>query len=283
MILVADSGSTKCDWMVFDENLKKIKKTRTEGINPVLISKNKIAHIISTNNDLKELKNSIHNIYFYGSGCASEESKNRVHHILKTYFVEAKEITVEEDLTAAVRGVTSNPGVICILGTGSNCCFFDGNKIHLNQVSLGYSVMDEGSGNYFGKQLLKAYFYKKMPEKLREKFSESFNLSLNNVLEGLYERDNPSAFLASFASFLIQNKNHSFIRKIINKGISDLFDNLIACYKTELQNNSLHFVGSIAFYLQAEIIEEAKSRNYKVRSFVKRPIDNIVKNYKISK
>ncbi|QTD37653.1 N-acetylglucosamine kinase [Polaribacter batillariae] len=279
MIIIADSGSTKCDWAVVDGK-KEVLKIRTAGINPRLISETEINNIINGSNELEFIKDKIYEVCFYGAGCASEKSKNSIKSILKKYFNNAKNVLVKEDLSAAVFGTTTEAGVVCILGTGSNCCYFDGKEIHVKQASLGYSVMDEGSGNYFGKKLLNAYFYNKMPLELHEKFKKSFDLSLESVLKGLYENENPSAFLASFASFLIKNKSEPYIMDIIRKGIKELFSNLIMCYKEELKTKRLYFVGSIAYYLQVEIIEEAKNRNISVRSFVRRPIDNIIENMK---
>jgi N-acetylglucosamine kinase-like BadF-type ATPase len=277
MIIVADSGSTKCDWALINGQ-KEVIKIRTLGINPRLISETEIHNIINFNKDLKLIKDKVKEVYFYGAGCASKKTQNSVESILKQYFSNAKNIIVKEDLSAAVSGTTSKPGVVCILGTGSNCCYFDGREIYVNQASLGYSIMDEGSGNYFGKQLLNAYFYNKMPRELRLNFESNFDLSLEKILKGLYESENPSAFLASFASFLVKNKSEPFISNIIKKGIKELFSNLINCYEEELKTQRLHFVGSIAYYLQIEIIEEAEIRNISVRSFVKSPIDNIIKN-----
>lgn len=277
MILIADSGSTKSDWVVLGKNQEVVLKTKTIGINPQLLSISQIFEIVNGNENLKGLKNDIDRILFYGAGCASGESKLSVKKILINYFPNAK-VNVEEDLTAAVHGTTSSPGVVCILGTGSNCCYFDGENIHMHQASLGYSIMDEGSGNFFGKQLLKAYFYNKMPSALHEKFKANFDLSLDIVLKSLYQEENPSAYLANFAKFLIQNRSEPFIAKIISIGIFELFDNLIMCYNKELESNPIYFVGSIAYYLQVEILKEAKKRHIKIGSFVKKPMDNIVAN-----
>ncbi|GGK34131.1 hypothetical protein GCM10007962_30700 [Yeosuana aromativorans] len=277
MILIADSGSTKCDWVVLGKDKRVILKTGTKGINPRLLSVYQICEILHENKELYRLKEDIKKVLFYGAGCAEGESKLNLIKILNDYFPNAK-VLVEEDLTAAVRGTTSFPGVVCILGTGSNCCFYDGVDIHVHQASLGYVVMDEGSGNYFGKQLLRSYFYNKMPPELHKKFEKSFDVSLDLILKNLYETENPSAYLGNFASFLIHNRTEPFIVSIIEKGIVELFDTLIACYKKELENSPLHFVGSIAYYLQKEILLEAKKRHIKIRSFVKRPIDNIVAN-----
>ena len=278
MILIADSGSTKCDWIVINSNKKKVAKIATIGINPRLLSLKEINNIITSSKELGAYKNKIETILFYGAGCASKDSRNNLKQLLFKYFDTAKKITVEEDLKAAVYGTTKEPGVICILGTGSNCCYFDGKNIIVKQASLGYSVMDEGSGNYLGKKLLNAYFYNKMPLDLKTKFEEEYNLTLDVILNGLYEKENPSAFLASFAKFVIENQSNEFIDAIIDKSLNELFDNLIMCYEEELFTKPLHFVGSIAYYLQTKIIKEAEKRNIRVSSFISKPIDNIIMN-----
>ena len=277
MILIADSGSTKSDWVVLGENKEVVLKTKTKGINPQLLTASQIFEIIDGNNDLKSVKENIDNVLFYGAGCGGEDSKLKIEKVLISFFLKAK-VKIEEDLTAAVHGTTSSPGVICILGTGSNCCYFDGKNIIIHQASLGYAIMDEGSGNFFGKQLLKSYFYNKMPLELHEKFKSNFNLSLESVLKSLYEDENPSAYLAGFARFLIENRSNNAMAKIINVGVFELFDNLIMCYSKELEQHPIHFVGSIAYYLQEDIKIEANKRGIKIGSFVKKPMDNLVAN-----
>lgn len=275
MILVADSGSTKCDWVVVDEKNNIILKDATKGINPRLLNSTQIDTILNSSEALSKLKSSICKVHFYGAGCGREDSQSMLLEILKVFFTNAR-INIKEDLYAAVHGTTNQPGVVCILGTGSNCCYYDGRDIHVHQSSLGYLIMDEGSGNYFGKQLLNAYFYKKMPKDIRKQFEEKYNLSIDFVLKNLYEEENPSAYLAKYSYFLIENRSNLFIKEIISTGVKDLFNNLISCYKKELQNCPLHFVGSIAYYLQDEILKEANERRIRIRSFVKSPIDNII-------
>lgn len=281
LIIIADSGSTKCDWVIVDKKKKKVAKISTKGINPILTSLEEIDTIINSNKELELFRDKIDRVLFYGAGCATEDSKNSIKGILQKNFFEAKRVIVEEDLSAAVYGTTKEPGVICILGTGSNCCYFDGREIHVKQVSLGYSVMDEGSGNYLGRKLLNAFFYNKMPLELHKKFEKKYDLSLDSILKGLYEKENPSAFLASFASFVIENQSEEFMNTIIEKSLIELFDNLIMCYEEEITTKPLHFVGSIAYYLQTKIIKEAEKRNIWIRSFVRRPIDNIILNFNV--
>ena len=277
MILITDSGSTKCDWVLLDSNRKQVLNIKTKGINPRLLTVAQICSILNSSKALYNVKDKVKSVVFYGAGCGSNQTKSILIKIFTEYFPLAN-IVIEEDLTAAVHGTTTSPGVVCILGTGSNCCYYDGANIQVHQASLGFMVMDEGSGNYFGKKLLNAYFYNKMPSDLRIKFEEVYDLSIDSVLQNLYDKENPSAYLAKYSYFLIENRSNSFIEKIINEGIKDLFNNLIGCYEKELKDCPLHFVGSIAYYLQEVILKEAKERHIRIRSFVKRPIDNIINN-----
>ena len=185
-------------------------------------------------------------------------------------------IKVEENLVTAVHGTTDKPGVICIIGTGSNSCYYDGNKIERRVTSLGFLIMDDGSGNYFGKQLLRAFFYTKMPYILRNRFSKAFNLNENIVLEHLYAKENVSGYLAQFAVFLIENRSDPFMKEIIDKGVFEIFENLIIPYASELKKVPLHFVGTIAYFLQEDILQEANKRGYKISSFTRAPIDNLI-------
>lgn len=277
MILIADGGSTKCDWVLMDAQRNVVSRTNTKGINPMLLSIPEMCDILFENKMLVGIYKKINTVLFYGAGCGNDSGNKALSKLFSEFFPNAT-IYVEEDLMAAVHGTTKEPGVVCILGTGSNCCYYDGKRVCLNQLSLGYTVMDEGSGNYFGKKLLNSYFYNKMPIELKNRFEVEFDLSLEVVLKNLYENKNPSAYLAKFAPFLIKNKSVPYFKEIIKRGLNDLFNNLISCYKEELLDNPIHFVGSIAFNLQGEILQIAKERNIKVGSFVRRPVDNIIKN-----
>lgn len=275
MTLTADSGSTKCDWILSNEETGIVFKTRTKGLNPKLLNKNQILEIIRESPELFNSKETITKVNFYGAGCGDQNSKEGITDILIEFFPNAL-IKVDEDLAAAVHGTTEEPGVICIVGTGSNSCYYDGVQIERRITSLGYLIMDDGSGNYFGKKLLRAFFFEKMPLILKDKFSTAFNLNENFVLEHLYEKENVSGYLAQYAVFLIENRFDPFIKEIIKEGVFDIFENLILPYDKELKTVPLHFVGTIAYFLQDDIIKEANKRGYRVRSFVRAPIDNII-------
>lgn len=275
MTLTADSGSTKCDWILIDEEKGVIFKSRTKGINPKLLNKKQITDIIEESAEIIQIKETITKVDFYGAGCGDQKSKKGIKDILAGVFPNAI-IKVEEDLVAAVHGTTDKPGVICIIGTGSNSCYYDGNKIERRVTSLGFLIMDDGSGNYFGKQLLRAFFYTKMPYILRNRFSKAFNLNENIVLEHLYAKENVSGYLAQFAVFLIENRSDPFMKEIIDKGVFEIFENLIIPYASELKKVPLHFVGTIAYFLQEDILQEANKRGYKISSFTRAPIDNLI-------
>ncbi|MBG7631398.1 MAG: N-acetylglucosamine kinase [Bacteroidetes bacterium] len=279
MLVIADSGSTKCDWVLFKNKEATPIKIRTKGLNPSILNGDSIVEIISTNKELQQFKDDIKTIYFFGAGCNSKKAIFLVENTLNSIFKNATAV-VKEDTMAAVWATTNEPGVVCILGTGSNCCFYDGENVHLKVPALGYLFMDEGSGNYFGKELLKNYFYNKMPEDIRGAFENEFSLDEEKVIEKLYRSETPNEYLAEFAIFLFQNKKHPFIESIIKKGITKFVDNSILQFKEELKTVKLYFVGSIAFYAQDYIKEILEERGVKASKFVKRPIESVIQKIK---
>ena len=279
MILIAESGSTKCDWVLLDSSKKAPKRIRTKGLNPAILKNKELKKIITDTIEFSEYRDLITSIYFFGAGCNTPKSKNNVQIVLSDYFKNATSI-VEEDTMAAVYATTKTPAVVCILGTGSNCCFFNGKTIHSKAPSLGFLVMDEGSGNYFGKELLKAYYYKQMPEELRVSFEKQFNLKEKKVLKKLYQSKTPNKYLAGFAIFLFENIDHSFMKKILNEGMDKFIENHILQYSKELETAPLHFVGSIAYYAKEYIENQLHKRGLKGACYVQRPIDNLIKRIK---
>ena len=275
MILISESGSTKCDWVLLDSLNTVPKRIRTKGLNPAILKKKELKKIITSNKELFEYKDLITSIYFFGAGCNTPNSKNNIQLVLSSCFKKATSV-VEEDIMAAVYATTLKPAVVCILGTGSNCCYFNGTTIHTKLPSLGFLVMDEGSGNYFGKELLKAYYYKQMPKKLRIVFEKQFNLNEKKVIKKLYQSKTPNKYLAGFAIFLFENIQHSYMKKILHEGMDRFIENHIAQYLKELETVPLHFVGSIAFYAKDYITTQLKKRGLNGASFVQRPIDNLI-------
>jgi N-acetylglucosamine kinase-like BadF-type ATPase len=279
MILIAESGSTKCDWVLLDSSKTAPKRIRTKGLNPAILNKKQLKKIITDTKEFSDYRDEITSIYFFGAGCNTTKSKNCIRIILSDCFKKSTSI-VEEDTMAAVYATTKMPAVVCILGTGSNCCYFNGTTIESKVPSLGFLLMDEGSGNYFGKELLRAYYYKHMPEELRISFEEKFDLTEKKVIKKLYQSKTPNKYLAGFTLFLFENIEHSFMKKIMNDGMDIFIENHILQYSKELETVPLHFVGSIAFYAKDYIKNQLDKRGLKAASFVQRPVDNLIERIK---
>jgi len=276
MLLIADSGSTKCDWILFESKVKDPVIIRTKGLNPSILKREALQQIISENETLLSFSNKISSIYFFGAGCNTINSIQLIEVVLNAFFKNAN-IIVKEDTMAAIWATTSNkPAMLCILGTGSNCCFYDGEIIQSKTPSMGYMLMDEASGNYYGKELLKSYYYNQMPKELKAAFESDFVLNINDVINNLYQSEAPNKYLAEFAVFLFKHKEHDLMDKILREGIAKFIDNQLLQFSEELKTVPLYFVGSIAFYAQDYIISALKEKGIKVSGFVKRPIENVI-------
>ncbi len=285
MILIVDSGSTKCDWIAVNkEGQQLFEKIRTKGMNPAILSKKKLLKTIKKNEILNDNRTQVTHVFFYGAGCGTERPRLMLKELLESFFENAK-VEVKEDTYAAVFSTISTENeaaVVCILGTGSNCSYYDGNTIHQRVHSLGYSVMDDASGNYFGRQLLRDYFFKHMPEALRVSFADRYNVDSDFIKYNLYKQPNPNAYLASFAEFMFLNKDSDYVKNLILSGIRLFTKNMIMQFKDELVTAPVHFAGSIAFFSSDEINQVAREFNFTVGNIVRRPIEKLV-DYHIKK
>jgi len=275
MLLIADGGSTKCDWILCESKEKEPVRIRTKGLNPSILKKEALQQIISESETLLSFSKKISSIYFFGAGCNTPNSIQLIEDVLNSFFKNAS-ITVKEDTMAAIWATTNKPAVLCILGTGSNCCYYDGEKIQSKIPSMGYLLMDEASGNYYGKELLKSYYYNQMPKELKVAFESDYELNINDVINNLYQSEAPNKYLAEFAVFLFKHKEHDLMDKIIREGIAKFIDNQLLQFSKELKTVPLYFVGSIAFYAQDYIIAALKEKGINVSGFVKRPIENVI-------
>lgn len=279
MILIVDSGSTKSDWLAVDNNGNRLMdKIRTKGLNPAILSEKKLSKLIKKSKELEDNANEVTHVFFYGAGCGTTNATELLSSVLKDIFSNAH-VEVNEDTLAAVYATINNPeeaAVVCILGTGSNCSYFDGKKLHQRVVSLGYSLMDDASGNYYGKQLIKDYYYDHMPENVRIAFGAKYNMEPDYIKYNLYKQPSPNAYLANFAEFMFLHKDSEYTINLIKKGIREFATNMIMQYKEELKTVPVHFAGSIAFFAQKEIKEVAEEMGFKVGNFERRPIDGLV-------
>jgi len=279
MILIVDSGSTKSDWIAIDNNGKQLlEKLRTKGLNPEILKQDKLKKIIKKHPDLKAHKKEVTHVFFYGAGCGTDRGKELVRAALTEVFVNA-EISVEEDTMAAVYGTINHDteaAVVCILGTGSNCSYYDGKKLHQRVLSLGYILMDDAAGNYYGKELIRDYYFNNMPEDIKVAFGGKYNLEADYIKYNIYKQPNPNAYLANFAEFMFLNKDSEYVIDLIKKGIRMFVKNYIMQYKEELKTVPVHFAGSIAYFSQDQIKEVAKEMNFTVGNFERRPIEGLV-------
>lgn len=271
MILVADSGSTKTNWIALNNKGETYFKIDTPGLNPAVFARKTIYDRVVLKKELNENRLDVEKIFFYGAGCGTENARKNLKNIFKEIFENA-EIEIYEDTIAAVKSLrTDVPGVVCILGTGSNCSYFDGEQTHQKIVSLGYIIMDGASGNHYGRELLKEYYYNKMPKSFAEKFENEYDLTADTIKENIYKKDNPNTYLAQIGRFLIENKSSDYSQGIIKKGLREFTENQILQFE-ESKSTQIYFVGSIAHFLSKEIEEVLAEYNLKLGKIIRHPI-----------
>ena len=283
MKLLVDSGSTKADWISIDESGKVLFTTQTLGLNPEVLNKEEIVSRLNDKFDISHNKNEVSKLFFYGAGCGTDRMKNFLGEVFKEYFPKAI-VTVHEDTYAAVFATTpkNEKAIVSILGTGSNCSYFDGTVLHQKVQSLGYIAMDDCSGNQFGRQLIRAYYFNKMPKHLAVQFEKDFDLDADVIKNHLYKEPNPNAYLATFAKFLIQYKDDPFFKKIIYQGMEDFVENYIKQFDN-CKKVPIHFIGSIAFYLKDELHEVLDKHGLKLGNVLRRPIDGLIQYHALNK
>lgn len=283
MKLLVDSGSTKADWIAINDTGKILFTTQTLGLNPEVLTKEQIISRLNERFDILQNKEVATHLYFYGAGCGTDRMKNFLKQVFQEYFSNAV-ISVYEDTYAAVFATTpkNEKAIVSILGTGSNCSYFDGSLLHQKVQSLGYIAMDDCSGNRFGRELIRGYYFNKMPQELAAKFEKEYDLDADVIKHNFYKEPNPNAYLASFAQFLIQNKDHEYCQKIIHSAMQDFVDLYITQFENcrEIPN---HFIGSIAFYLKDELKVVLEKNHLTIGNVLRRPIDGLIQYHVINK
>jgi len=273
MILIADSGATKTDWRVIYSR-QDIRSFQTDGINPFFIDSLHIRKEVDS--ELVPFVDSEHvkEVFFYGAGCTAVEQCIIVEDGIKPLFPDAR-INIESDLLGAAKALCGHhEGIACILGTGSNSCLFDGNKIIENIPSLGYLLGDEGSGAYIGKKLLKEILTLSAPAEIREMFTDKYNYSRVDILSHIYRQEQPSKFLAGFVKFIHENISHPFMNDLVKKSFNDFFDTQILKY-ARYNEIPVCFTGSVAFYFEDILKEVGKEKGIIIQKIIQSPIDGL--------
>lgn len=283
MKLLVDSGSTKADWIAIDDAGKVLFTTQSLGLNPEVLTEEEIINRLEDRFDISHNKNQVSSLFFYGAGCGTDRMKNFLGEVFKSYFPNAT-ITVHEDTYAAVYATTpkGEQAIVCILGTGSNCSYFDGQVLHQKVQSLGYIAMDDCSGNRFGRHLLRGYYFNKMPKELAQEFESTFNVEPDPVKHNLYKEPNPNAYLATFAKFLIKHKDTDFCKQYIVEEMESFVENYIKQFDNYKQV-PVHFIGSIAFYLKEELQTILNKHGIQLGNVLRRPIDGLIEYHVINK
>ena len=277
MILIADSGSTKCAWAICTTDGKILSIHKTSGFNPKYNTFESITSELNRSN-LNSIKTEIKEVYFYGAGCSSESKNIIIREPMQSFFSNA-EIIIRHDLEAALKATyIGSPIISCILGTGSNSCIFDGTNIIENAPSLGYIVGDEASGNFFGKQLINLYVNNALPKNIVEKFENWTPERKDEIIENIYSDQRPDLYLATFFPFMYENREEEMFDSIFRKGIQHFFDLHIKCFENH-KNYPLTFVGSVAYFLSDYINEIAKKEGMQIQEIVQSPIENLVKDH----
>jgi len=273
-ILIADSGSTKTEWCLLVDNKKK--KILTQGLSPYFFNLQQIAEILKKEL-LPKLKNAIPDeIFFYGTGCSNPANAAIVKKAIKTFFPESA-IKVDHDLAGAAKALCGNEkGIACILGTGSNSCYYNGKRIVKNSPGLGFVLGDEGSGAYLGKKVIQYYLYNTFDEDLMERFKAKYQTDSSEILEAVYKKPLPNRYLAGFAIFLAENRGHFMIENIIEDGFNDFFFNHVYKYR-ESWTMPVNFIGSVAFGFKDILKEMCNTYELQLGKVLKNPMDGLVR------
>lgn len=279
MILICDCGSTKAEWVLLDGD-NVAKRFITNGFNPNFTDNETIKGIVN------EAKNIIDNqdvekVFFYGSGCGSEANKIKVAMIFAIEF-KINDIEVYPDTLGACHALFGkDSGIACILGTGSNACVYDGEKITQSVASLGFMIGDEGSGCHIGKRIVHDYFLGIMPENLRMKFDEKYHLDRERFLKRVYQGEQPSRYLAEFTKFASENIDNQYIRYIVGDCFEAFVSSLFRAERSENEKSpAVGFVGSIAFVFQDILLQVLENHDIKCSKILKNPMDGLVDFYR---
>jgi glucosamine kinase len=270
MILVADSGGSKTDWRLLKKD-GSVGQAHTLGFNPYY---QPIEHLQTMVRDslVPQVTNEpVEKIFFYGSGVSSEKNQLSIKKTFLEFFPGA-EIEIGWDLLAAARALCGRePGIACIIGTGSNTCLYDGEKITGNIANLGWILADEASGTNIGRKFLVAYLREKLPASLAAQFHERFPFTREEFLEKVYQQEKPSAFLASFMKFIFQHVKEPYCYKLVYDSFVELYVENVMRYP-DYKNLKVHFTGSVAFYFSDILRQVANDKGITVKNILESPI-----------
>jgi N-acetylglucosamine kinase-like BadF-type ATPase len=273
MLLVADGGSSKTDWILQSSD-QSTQKITTGGFNPLFNTEKEIVRSLNQIKEFIEVEAQISEIYFFGAGCSNPDRREVVSNALSQKFQNAF-INVEADsLGSAIATCKNKPGISCILGTESNISFYDGQQNFPSKLGLGYILGEEGSGTYFGKILITDFLYQRAPQDILVAFAETFKINKEILIKNLYQKSHPNYYLASFATFMSAHSSHPYIESLLNKGLQDFIKTHILMYPN-YREYYCHFVGSIAFHFSDTIKKICLQYEINCGLIIEKPIEEL--------
>ena len=251
-VLIADSGSTKCDWQLLDESGKELAEFHTMGFNPYFHTADLVEKVMGNNADVQGMASDITHVFFYGAGSSSAELCSIIQEGLQRVFPAAS-VVVDHDLVgAAYSTYDGRPGITCIIGTGSNSCHFDGDAVLEEVPALAYILGDEASGSWHGKKLLAAKLYHNLPAEVEADFDRTYGFTKSDIIDKVYREPDPNVFLASFMTFIGKHKEQPLFQAWLKEGFEAFVDVHVKCF-SNWQNEPVHFIGSVAYHFQEEL------------------------------
>ncbi|MEY2970519.1 MAG: hypothetical protein RLZZ599_892 [Bacteroidota bacterium] len=276
MILIAESGSTKSDWVALNADGSEHVRFSTMGFNPYFHTAPFIQEELESNSVIAEIKTRVDYVYFYGAGSSSESLKDIIKDGL-TRVMPTAHILVDHDLLASAYSTyTGVPAITCILGTGSNSCYFDGTSVSEVVPALAYILGDEGSASYIGKRLVADFLYKKLPAEMAEDFYNTYGLDKDEIITSVYNKPNANVYLASFSRFAGKHMENPYVKEIVREGFAKFADIHIACFE-QCREVPIHFVGSVGAIFH-EILEDVLAeRGFTMGQIMRKPVDGLIK------
>ncbi len=272
MKIIAESSTTKTEWSLVDGN-EIVSHAITDGLNPFFLTRREISHIIRLALPKEFFKRRWDHIYFYGAGCTSDEKKKIIESSLVAQF--KTPTTVESDLLGAARGLLVNePGLACILGTGSNSCLYDGHSIVKNVRSLGYILGDEGSGAALGRIFLGDCLKNLAPADLTSLFFERCGATPNTVMDEVYNNPNANRSLSAYSFFLSEHLDNEYVRELIKNEFMRFFSRNLLQY--DYKDYPICFVGSVACTYSEILCEVADYYGVEIKKIIQRSMPGIV-------
>ncbi|MFD2572357.1 N-acetylglucosamine kinase [Spirosoma soli] len=275
MLLIADSGSTKTDWRLCASD-GSVRAVHTDGFNPYYQTTDRVVQALQTQLIPQLADEAVTDVFFYGAGCSGPTVNYIIEDALRAVFPNLRTADVNSDMLGAARAAASDqPGIVCILGTGSNACCYDGLQITHGIQTLGFWLGDEGSGGYLGKTLVRLYFQERLPADLRQAFLDRYGLDRPTLLENAYQKPFPNRYFAAFTPFLSEHITHPYVHQMV----TDAFSLFLTTYITSFRESSqwpVHFVGSIAYYFEEALRKAVLQSTLQMGRILKAPVEQLI-------